>query len=562
MPDESYYLTTNEAALAVVATAMKKARLSIDTLIINSFVAGLLFASGGMLSEWVQSGMADLHQSNPAIISLLQGLVYPIGLFYVVILGVDLFNSNVLFFTVGVARGAVSLLDLAISWFVSWWFNLVGNIFVCYLFCKYSKISENELFIKGSIDIVMEKNSYTFAETLLKAMAGNFYVCLAIYLQLMVKPLHVKFLMMVLPVFTFVAVGFTHSVADMFLLIMGLINGAPVPLRQSIWKVMFPGALGNIIGGTFFGLLIPWYLHIVVVEKDIHLLRLPRYEYRDEQPEINQDSRVVRLKLNDTEVEATDDDDTEDLDARLDSEKFEANPGVSPNHSTANSSPASLYEPPQGMVSTSTQNLARIASRTSGLSRLTTQNSLSRRTTYRTNLHGRSPKNVFPVYGMGPPPERERSIASGKSSHRPEDDGEAELDSVRLYPQLPDEVESAEYIGTRLKRFISRQPSSKPMDEERGEPTHSPLIQPRRFSSASVLRRPSFARRQTKQEMNASMSRAGINSKIADAANESAGIARVPMEEDLRYSRHQPRGTQQPNDETLIDLSEEHSPEL
>ncbi|KAL7666811.1 Transporter [[Candida] zeylanoides] len=467
MPDESYYLTTNEAALAVVATAMKKARLSIDTLIINSFVAGLLFASGGMLHEWVQSGMTDLHQSNPAIISLLQGLVYPIGLFYVVILGVDLFNSNVLFFTVGVARGAVSLLDLAISWFVSWWFNLVGNIFVCYLFCKYSKITQNELFIKGSIDIVMEKNSFTFVETLLKAMAGNFYVCLAIYLQLMVKPLHVKFLMMVLPVFTFVAVGFTHSVADMFLLIMGSINGAPVPLRQSIWKVMLPGAIGNIIGGAFFGLLIPWYLHIVVVEKDIHLLRLPRYEYRDEQPEINQDSRVVRLKSHDTEVEATDDDDTEELDTRLDSEKFETTSGVSPRHSTANSSPASLYEPPQGMVSTGVQNLARMASGTSGLSRLTTHNSLSRRTTHRTNSHGRSPKNVFPVYGMGPPPERERSIASGKSSHPLEEDDEFESDSVRSYPKPPDEVESAEYIGSRLKRFITRQPSSKPVDEER-----------------------------------------------------------------------------------------------
>ncbi|KGK32416.1 hypothetical protein JL09_g6977, partial [Pichia kudriavzevii] len=33
----------------------------------------------------------------------------------------------------------------------------------------------------------------------------------------MVKPLHVKFLMIFLPIFTFVSMGFSHAVADMFM---------------------------------------------------------------------------------------------------------------------------------------------------------------------------------------------------------------------------------------------------------------------------------------------------------------------------------------------------------
>ena len=37
-------------------------------------------------------------------------------------------------------------------------------------------------------------------------------------------------------------------------------------------------------------------MHIFVVEQDRKKLELPEYELRDEQPELNQDSRVVRQK--------------------------------------------------------------------------------------------------------------------------------------------------------------------------------------------------------------------------------------------------------------------------
>lgn len=117
--DDNLYLTTYEAALAVVATAMKKARLRIDVLVINSLMGGMLFTTGGMLYDLIRAGFSGINETNPGVISLLQGICYPIGLFYVVILGVDLFNSNILFFSTALCRGAVSFLDLFISWFVS-----------------------------------------------------------------------------------------------------------------------------------------------------------------------------------------------------------------------------------------------------------------------------------------------------------------------------------------------------------------------------------------------------------------------------------------------------------
>ncbi|ODV81871.1 Formate/nitrite transporter [Suhomyces tanzawaensis NRRL Y-17324] len=426
MPDESLYLTTYETALAVVATAMKKARLRLDTLVLNSLMAGILFSTGGMLHVNVQAGAPELLQLNPALVQLLQGLVYPIGLFYVVVMGVDLFNANVLYFSVGLCRGAVSVLDLCTSWFVTWWFNLVANIFVCYIICNYSHVTQHENYVRGSVEILMAKAEYSFVDTMLKSMAGNFFAALAIYLQLMAKPLHVKFLMMTLPVFSFVSMGFTHSVADMYMVIIGLINHAPISVGTVAWKIFLPGVIGNIIGGSFFGVAV-WYLHLVVVERDQAALNLPVYEARDEQPDLNMDSRVVRVKSHDYPEEF-------DEKSRLDEVPDMNNASGGEN-----------------------QFLRRIST------------TLSRGSTRTLNKVGRSPKNVFPVYGMGPPLEKENSVAAG---HYTTVDDTYDNDAYSAYTARENlDTTSAEFIGDQIRRVLTRR-SSKARDfEARIEPS-------------------------------------------------------------------------------------------
>ena len=134
MVDDSNYLTPHETALAVVATAMKKARLQLDTLLINSILGGILFSSGSFLLVAVHSDDPDMVARNPGIVNLITGVTFAIGLFYVVIMGADLFNSNILFFSVGVMRRAVTIYDLIVSWFVSWLGKIAGSLFVSYLF--------------------------------------------------------------------------------------------------------------------------------------------------------------------------------------------------------------------------------------------------------------------------------------------------------------------------------------------------------------------------------------------------------------------------------------------
>lgn len=343
------YLVPRDAALALVATAMKKARLGLDVLILNSIMGGTVFTAGGMLHCMVVSRFNWSNAHDPGVLDILSGLSYPIGLFFVVVLGLDLFNSNILYLSVGFYRGAVSIFDVMISWGVSFIFNLGATLFVVYVMCDRANVVNSTQFVDGTIQLAMHKDSFSFAETLLKGIAGNFFVALAIYLQVMVRPLHVKLLMLALPVFTFVTMGFSHSVADMFVVPMGMVRGAPISVGRYIWHILIPASIGNIIGGSFFGLVIPWYLHIVVVERDNRKLGLPEYEEKDEQPEQNMDSRVVRTPIKEE------------------------------NRISSSSSNVSPYAPS-------------IRSNAGSM---------------------RSPRGVFPVSGMGPPLKREQSIASG-----------------------------------------------------------------------------------------------------------------------------------------------------
>lgn len=375
MVDDTYYITPHEAALAVVATAMKKSRLPFHILFINSIIGGFLFSAGGMLYVMCEAGSQGLLPGYEMFLWIAQGAMYAIGLFYVIVCGMELFNSNILFFATGVMRGAVTLMDLIISWFVSFWVNLASTLFVVYVICYESGVMKQDLFITASVSIARSKDSYSFAEIMLKGIAGNFFVCLAVYLQIMVKPLHVKFVVLFLPVYTFVAMGFTHCVADMFLIPAGIFNDCGYGFGHYFWKIMLPGTIGNIIGGSFFGIVIPWYLHLYVIESDMKKLNLPAYEERDEQPMLNMDSRVVRVPTHISQVSSTEPTIRE----------FKPNTEMDMSRSTSSNLSSALA---------------------STLSRRTTSASMRNRRPIR------SPKGVFPVVDMGEPLQHEKTIAS------------------------------------------------------------------------------------------------------------------------------------------------------
>lgn len=569
MSDDTLYITPHEAALAVVATAMKKARLRLDTLIINSILGGVLFSAGGMLHVCAQAENQQLWNTNPGIVHFLQGLVYPIGLFYVVIMGADLFNSNILYFSVGVCRGAVTVLDLLISWSVSWFFNLGANLFICYVICYLSGALTTESYVAGTIQIAMEKEACSFIQTFLRSIAANFCVCLAVYLQLLAKPPHVKLLLMGLPVFTFVPMGFNHAVADMFLVPMGMFNGAPISVGTFIWKLLIPAALGNSLGGSIFGIVVPWYLHLVVVERDRKLLNLPKYDAKDEQPELEMDSRVVRVPS-----EKEEELDSSDQDEIANGESFD---------------PVS-YRPQAPRLSPHN-------TRASGLSRVSTN--MSRRS--HTSRKLSSPPGVFPVLGMGRPLSKERTIASSNDHdegdsddiiNSPDDlslasDRDSNFDrfsrrsSGKVNKKERQRLEEEEYereggynarensIGANLKKVLSRKPTDTMEDIETamGEPEKTPI---QKNSGSNLMRSisRSFSPRppENAKDYSRRLSTHSITPRAANASDNIAGIDNYDMRDAYQNPPRRPSIAHAPSSirtsDSRIPLSRLRNPTL
>ncbi|AGO13791.1 AaceriAGL077Wp [[Ashbya] aceris (nom. inval.)] len=538
MVDDSYYITPHETALAVVATAMKKARLQLDTLIVNSLVGGVLFSTGGMLYLAGHSDSPGMMASVPGLANLLGAATFVLGLFFVVINGADLFNSNILFFSVGLLRRAVSIYDLLVSWIVSWFCNLAGTLFVCYVICHLSGATTSDSWVENSREIVESKVSHSFVQILIRGVAGNFYVCLAIYLQLMVKPLHVKLVVMSLPIFTFVSMGFTHVIADMYLVIMGMINGADTTTARCIWAVFIPGTIGNIIGGFAFSAIVPFYLHLIVVERDRKKLSLPEYDARDEQPELNVDSRVVRVPKEDQERDRNT---AELLTAYYPDEQLHAMPDAEVR---------SQSMPVVSRITTRKSHVSSAVAPSAGVVR--------------------SPPGVFPVRGMARPLSRERHIANAPDEQAPyplsqliSTSSSLRSNSSESFPlaaaaqrrhslpgtlwESPDQ-EEAQYLydggydvrnhklGSRLERALTwitsparlPSPGAEPFADEKACAPQQPAF-PHRPSIASRFR--SFGRAfmpsrspEDIHTIHRKLSEAGVTSVAADASDNIAGV--------------------------------------
>jgi len=77
----------------------------------------------------------------------------------------------------------------------------------------------------------------------------NALVCLAVWLSFSARTAGGTAIVVIMPVAAFVALGFEHSVANMFLLPVGLLAGAEGGLADVLHNIV-PVTIGNIIGGA------------------------------------------------------------------------------------------------------------------------------------------------------------------------------------------------------------------------------------------------------------------------------------------------------------------------
>lgn len=106
------------------------------------------------------------------------------------------------------------------------------------------------------VKIAGEKVALPFWEAFFKGVLCNVLVCLAVWMAMAGRSVTDKVVSILFPVSAFVAAGFEHSVANMYLIPLGFLfsHGAPsggaVPDWLSFAASLVPVTLGNMAGGS------------------------------------------------------------------------------------------------------------------------------------------------------------------------------------------------------------------------------------------------------------------------------------------------------------------------
>jgi hypothetical protein len=100
--------------------------------------------------------------------------------------------------------------------------------------------------------LALSKTSHPFSVEVIRGILCNWLVCLAVWQANAAKDLWGKFIGIWLPISGFVAMGFEHCIANMFMIPLSMKLGSGISVHTFIVRNLIPVTIGNIIGGGFF----------------------------------------------------------------------------------------------------------------------------------------------------------------------------------------------------------------------------------------------------------------------------------------------------------------------
>lgn len=241
---------TAEAALGISIDKITLSRVKLGRLSVLSVLAGAYISLGALLSVIVGYGFPEATAGNPALQKILSGLVFPIGLTLIVVLGAELFTGNNALLMPGLMAGKIRPLEVVGNWTVVWLGNFAGALLFLFLLVTYPGLTASDPWHSAVVNMAVAKTSMPWMVVFAKAIGANWCVCLAVWLALSGKTLVDKVIGCWIPVFAFVALGYEHCIANMFFIPCGMLEGAPVGMADLFLKNLVPATLGNIVGGA------------------------------------------------------------------------------------------------------------------------------------------------------------------------------------------------------------------------------------------------------------------------------------------------------------------------
>ena len=245
------YLNPRELLQEAVQIAKRKSDLPARDMLIRGALSGAFLGYATSLAVVVTS------QGLPPIVG---AILFPVGFVILALLGLELVTGNFALLPAGVMAGTVRITKLLRNWGWVYLGNLIGSVLYAALF--YLAITNWRTGNGGAVADLLKQAaqkktlSYAalgysgWATAMVKAILCNWMVTIGAVLAMVSRSTVGKITAMWLPIMTFFALGFEHSVVNMYVIPSGMMLGAPITLGQALLWNLLPVTLGNLFAGT------------------------------------------------------------------------------------------------------------------------------------------------------------------------------------------------------------------------------------------------------------------------------------------------------------------------
>ena len=163
--------------------SMVKAHLPLGKLFFLGCLAGWWVGLGAILSATIAGGIPIATRNEwPMLPKIITGFLFPVGIFFIILFGGELFTGNSMVMLIGLLSGRVTIFELCYNWIVVLLSNFCGCVFTVYMFSYLTQLFTREPYLSFVQGIAVAKIDLPPQVAFLRAIPANALVCTCILL--------------------------------------------------------------------------------------------------------------------------------------------------------------------------------------------------------------------------------------------------------------------------------------------------------------------------------------------------------------------------------------------
>lgn len=278
---ENHFNSPQEVIQGNINAGVVKTERKLGQLVLMGIMAGAFIALGGASSNVAVHGIADVGLART-----LAGVIFPVGLMLIVLVGGELFTGNCLI-SMAVLNKKTTIGKMLANLVIVYCSNLVGALIMDYLIFYSGQLNYSGGGLGAyTIKVAAAKVAISPLTGIASGILCNMLVCLAILMAGAARDVAGKILAIFFPICAFVVGGYEHCVANMFYIPAGILaasNPVYVAKAEELYGItaqqcqeltvaaslrnFIPVTIGNMIGGALFIGVMYYFIFIHKKEK-------------------------------------------------------------------------------------------------------------------------------------------------------------------------------------------------------------------------------------------------------------------------------------------------------